>query len=60
MATLARLAELAAEHAATVMAGRSHNVAAATTLGKRFALAGEMLLALERLDDLMPRTRCGG
>ena len=32
---------LAAEHEATVMAGRSHNVAAqATTLGKRFATVG--------------------
>src|SRR4051794_8322019 len=38
LATLARLGELAAEHAATVMTGRSHNVPAqATTLGKRFA-----------------------
>src|SRR5204862_3097705 len=34
VATLARLARLAAEHETTVMAGRSHNVAAqATTLG---------------------------
>ncbi len=38
VAALARLARLAAEHETTVMAGRSHNVAAqATTLGKRFA-----------------------
>ena len=39
------------------MAGRSHNVAAqATTLGKRFAtIADEMLMALERLDDLLAR-----
>ena len=39
------------------MAGRSHNVAAqATTLGKRFAtVADEMLVALERLDDLVAR-----
>ena len=39
------------------MAGRSHNVAAqATTLGKRFAtIADEMLVALERLDDLLAR-----
>jgi adenylosuccinate lyase len=39
------------------MAGRSHNVAAqATTLGKRFAtVADEMLVALERLDDLLAR-----
>ncbi len=50
--TLARLAELAMQHSETVMAGRSHNVAAqATTLGKRFATAGEELLhATERLD----------
>ena len=45
VAALARLAERAAEHATLVMAGRSHNVAAqATTLGKRFANAGEELL----------------
>src|ERR687894_1586236 len=41
---LARLARLAAEHEATVMAGRSHNVAAqATTLGKRFATVADEL-----------------
>lgn len=57
IATLARLARLAAEHETTVMAGRSHNVAAqATTLGKRFAtIADEMLVAVERLDDLIAR-----
>ena len=57
VATLARLARLAAEHETTVMAGRSHNVAAqATTLGKRFAtIADEMLVALERLEDLLAR-----
>ena len=57
VATLARLGRLASEHAALVMAGRSHNVAAqATTLGKRFAtVADEMLVALERLDDLLVR-----
>ena len=56
-AALARLAEQAAEHASTVMAGRSHNVPAqATTLGKRFANAGEELLqALRRVDDLLAR-----
>ena len=39
------------------MTGRSHNVAAqATTLGKRFAtVADELLVALERLDDLLAR-----
>ena len=54
---LARLAERAAEHAATVMAGRSHNVAAqATTLGKRFANAGEeVLIAHQRIDELIAR-----
>ncbi len=57
VAALARLAERAAEHSATVMAGRSHNVPAqATTLGKRFANAGEELLqALARVDDLLVR-----
>ena len=53
VAALARLARLAAEHEATVMAGRSHNVAAqATTLGKRFAtIADEMLIAVDRLEE---------
>ena len=57
VATLARLARLATEHEALVMAGRSHNVAAqATTLGKRFAsVADELLVALDRLDDLLRR-----
>ena len=57
VATVARLARLAAEHETTVMAGRSHNVAAqATTLGKRFAtIADEMLVALERVEDLLGR-----
>jgi adenylosuccinate lyase len=55
--SLARLAERAAEHAELVMAGRSHNVAAqATTLGKRFATAGEELLqAYRRVDELIAR-----
>jgi adenylosuccinate lyase len=54
---LARLAERAAEHATLVMAGRSHNVAAqATTLGKRFANAGEeLLVAYARVEDLLAR-----
>jgi len=57
VATLARLARLASEHETLVMAGRSHNVAAqATTLGKRFAtIADEMLIGLERLEDLIAR-----
>jgi adenylosuccinate lyase len=56
-AALARLGRLAAEHEATVMAGRSHNVAAqATTLGKRFAtVADEMLVALDRVENLISR-----
>jgi adenylosuccinate lyase len=57
VAALARLAERAAEHATLVMVGRSHNVAAqATTLGKRFANAGEELLqAYHRVQDLLAR-----
>ncbi|WP_406035852.1 adenylosuccinate lyase [Nocardioides sp. NBC_00163] len=57
VATLARLARLAAEHETTVMAGRSHNVAAqATTLGKRFAtVADEMLVGLQRVEELIAR-----
>jgi len=57
VAMLARMAALAAEHAETVMAGRSHNVAAqATTLGKRFATAAqELLTALQRLEGLLER-----
>jgi adenylosuccinate lyase len=54
---LARLADRAAEHGSTAITGRSHNVAAqVTTLGKRFANAGEELLqALHRVDDLLAR-----
>jgi adenylosuccinate lyase len=54
---LARLAERAAEHAAQVMTGRTHNVPAqATTLGKRFANAGEELLqAYRRVAELLAR-----
>jgi len=57
VAALARLARLAAEHETTVMAGRSHNVAAqATTLGKRFAtVADELLIGVERVEDLLAR-----
>ena len=57
VASLARLAELAAQHRSLVMTGRTHNVAAqATTLGKRFAtVAEETLLGLQRLDDLVRR-----
>jgi adenylosuccinate lyase len=57
VAALARLAQLAAEHSELVMVGRSHNVAAqATTLGKRFASAGEeLLIAFERIEQLIAR-----
>jgi adenylosuccinate lyase len=57
VAALARLAERAAEHETTVMAGRSHNVAAqAVTLGKRFANSGqELLLAFGRVEELLAR-----
>ena len=57
IAAAVRLGRLAAEHAGLVMVGRSHNVAAqATTLGKRFASAGEeLLVALARVDELLAR-----
>jgi adenylosuccinate lyase len=57
VSTLVQLAELAALHAETVIVGRSHNVAAqATTLGKRFANAGEeLLVAFARLEELLER-----
>jgi adenylosuccinate lyase len=55
VAVLARMAERAAEHEATVITGRSHNVPAqASTLGKRFASAAEeMLFTYEQLDALI-------
>lgn len=54
---LTRLAERAAEYATQPLTGRSHNVAAqTTTLGKRFANAGqELLVALERVEELIAR-----
>jgi adenylosuccinate lyase len=57
VAAAARLARLAAEHEPTVMAGRSHNVAAqATTLGKRFAtIADELLVGIQRVEELLAR-----
>ncbi|MBM9509560.1 adenylosuccinate lyase [Actinacidiphila acididurans] len=57
VAVLARLGQLAGQYAELVMAGRSHNVAAqATTLGKRFATAGdELLVAFERVEELIGR-----
>ena len=56
-AAVVRLGELAAQHRATALTGRTHNVAAqATTLGKRFATAAEeTMLALERIDALRDR-----
>ncbi len=57
VSALARLGRLAAEHQSTVMAGRSHNVAAqATTLGKRFAtVADELMIGIERVEELVAR-----
>ena len=57
IAVVSRIGRHAGEYQSLVMAGRSHNVAAqATTLGKRFATAGdEMLLAIERVEDLLAR-----
>ena len=55
VAAVVGLASRAAEFATTAITGRTHNVPAqVTTLGKRFASAGEeMLLALERIDALI-------
>ncbi len=57
VAALARLADRAAQHETTVVAGRTHNVPAqATTVAKRFANAGqELLAALRRVEDLLAR-----
>jgi adenylosuccinate lyase len=57
VAALGLLADRAAEHTATVVTGRTHNVPAqATTLGKRFANAGEELRqSLFRVEDLIAR-----
>lgn len=57
VAALMRIAALATEHRDLIVTGRSHNVAAQpTTLGKRFASAGqELLLAVERLEELRGR-----
>ncbi|MGK2928504.1 MAG: adenylosuccinate lyase [Acidimicrobiales bacterium] len=57
VAALATLAGIATTYARTPMAARSHNVPAqVTTLGKRFAVAGEeLLVAFERLDALIAR-----
>jgi adenylosuccinate lyase len=57
IAVLARLSNLAEEHAGLVMVARTHNVAAqATTLGKRFAdAAEETMLGIERVEGLLER-----
>lgn len=57
VAALSKMAELAAEHSALVISGRSHNVPAqATTVGKRIANSGEELLqAYHRVDELLAR-----
>ncbi len=57
VATLARLASLAAQYSEQPLTGRSHNVAAqTTTLGKRFASAAEeLIVAYQRLEDLIER-----
>ncbi|GAB3964107.1 adenylosuccinate lyase [Streptomyces sparsus] len=57
VALLVRLGGLARQHAAQVMAARSHNVAAqSTTLGKRFAtVAEEVLVGYARLEELIGR-----
>ncbi len=50
-ALVARLAELAAAHADTIIVGRTHNVPAQpTTVGKRFAQFGEeLMVAIEQV-----------
>ena len=57
VAALDRLSGLAVAYSETALAGRSHNVAAQmTTVGKRFAtIADEMIVAFDRLDDLLSR-----
>jgi adenylosuccinate lyase len=57
VAALAKLAQHASNYQSLVLTGRSHNVPAqATTLGKRFANAGEELwCAYERLENLLER-----
>jgi adenylosuccinate lyase len=57
VALLAQIASLADQYSDQPIAGRSHNVPAQiTTLGKRFANAGqEILLAFERLESLIAR-----
>lgn len=62
VAMLARLAERAVEHRDQAITGRSHNVPAqTTTLGKRFANAGqELLVAHTHLEHLLGTYRLRG
>lgn len=62
VAALARLDTLAGKYRDLAIAGRSHNVPAqVTTLGKRFATAGEeLLLGLEAVEDLQARYQLRG
>ena len=62
VAVVCALGVKADTHAELVMVGRSHNVPAqATTLGKRFATAGEEArAALDRIEDLLVRYRLRG
>src|SRR2546422_7747075 len=57
VAAAARLARLAGAHSTTPITARTHNVPAqVTTLGKRFANAGDELLeAFRRVEDLLDR-----
>ena len=57
VAGAARLARLASAHSTTPLTARTHNVPAqVTTLGKRFANAGEELLqAFKRVEELLER-----
>jgi adenylosuccinate lyase len=57
VAAVARLAGRAGEYRALALTGRTHNVPAqTTTLGKRFASAGdELLIALRRVNELIAR-----
>ncbi|HPB45342.1 MAG TPA: lyase family protein, partial [Microthrixaceae bacterium] len=57
VSALAKLGSRVGEFAEQPLTGRSHNVAAqTTTLGKRFANAGqELLVAFDRIEDLLER-----
>jgi len=62
VASLTSLGQRAAEYSELAIAGRSHNVPAqVTTIGKRFAnIAEELLVAVERLENLLARYRLRG